>query len=284
MQLLEERGLHDLEDLAAIQGDLVSLPGREITGYLHALEPEDETARRALELVGAWDGSMRAESAAAAIYRVFRQELLERLFEDLDTIHLEYLQGRSLDQLLVPSSAFHFKGSSILLGHLQRLQPRAEANGYGRQVLRDAFESTVAYLGEAFGPDPGRWRWGALHQVPWRHPLGAASPLLERLLNLSRGPFPAGGDEDTPNQAGCNVWREFEATFALASYRQLFDVGEWDRSLFVLPPGQSGHPGSPHYADLLEPWRNVEYEPLLFSRAAIEQVVEERAELLPLSP
>jgi penicillin amidase len=58
-------------------------------------------------------------------------------------------------------------------------------------------------------------------------------------------------------------------------------VGEWDRALFVLPPGQSGHPGSAHYADLLELWREVEYAPLLFSREAIERVVEQTAELRP---
>jgi penicillin amidase len=281
MQLLEARKLHDLDDLAAIQGDVVSLPGREIASHLHGLEPEDETARRALEQLRGWDGSMTADSSAAAIYRVFRQELVERLFRDADTIHLEYLQGRSLDQVLVPTSAFHFKGSSILLGHLENLQPKAGADGRGREVLRDAFASTVAYLSEALGPDPARWRWGSLHQVPWRHPIGAASPVVDRLFQLSRGPFPIGGDEDTPNQAGCNLWREFEATFALASYRQLFDVGEWDRSLFVLPPGQSGHPGSRHYADLLDLWRDVEYAPLLFSRAVVDQAVEEQAELVP---
>jgi penicillin amidase len=49
----------------------------------------------------------------------------------------------------------------------------------------------------------------------------------------------------------------------------------------VLPPGQSGHPGSRHYADLLDLWRDVEYAPLLFSRAAVVQAVEEQAELVP---
>jgi penicillin amidase len=282
MELLQARKLHDLDDLAAIQGDLVSLPGREIAAHLRGLEVEGGTARRALELVLAWDGSMAAESSAAAIYRVFRQELVERLFEDVDTIHLEYLLGRSLDQVLVPTSAFHFKGSSILLGHLERLGAGNAANGQGRKILGDAFQSTIGYLAEALGPDPDQWRWGDLHQLPWRHAIGAAAPLVDRALNLSRGPFPVGGDEDTPNQAGCNVWRGFEASFALASYRQLFDVGDWDRARFVMPPGQSGHPGSRHYADLLELWRRVEYAPLLFSRTAVEEAVEQRAELRPV--
>ena len=100
-------------------------------------------------------------------------------------------------------------------------------------------------------------------------------------MNLSRGPYPTGGDEDTPNQTGVNVWRGFEASFSVASYRQLYDVGEWDRSQFVLPPGQSGHPGSPHYDDLLEPWLQGEYVPLLFSREAVDGAVEQTAMLCP---
>src|SRR5438105_1809797 len=139
MQLLQSRNLHDLDDLAAIQGDVVSLPAREIMAHLHGLELEDSTARRALELVLAWDGEMSVESPAAAIYRVFREELIDRLFEDIDQIHREYLHGRSLNEVLVPSSAFHFKASSILLGHLEKLHTgsaerarKVSANGHGQ--------------------------------------------------------------------------------------------------------------------------------------------------------
>jgi penicillin amidase len=117
--------------------------------------------------------------------------------------------------------------------------------------------------------------------VPWQHPVGSAAPILDHLLNLSRGPYPVGGDEDTPNQTAVNVWRGYEASFALASYRQLYDVGQWDHSLFVLPPGQSGHPGSPHYDDLLQPWLRGEYAPFLFSRDAVTAAVEQTAVLRP---
>ena len=281
MELLQARKIHDLEDLAAIQNDVVSLPGRETMRALDGLNVEGEVARQALELVRGWDGDMSADSAGATLYRVFRDELIDRLFEDVDAIHLEYLHGRSLDELLVPSSAFHDKGSSILLGHLQRLRSRTKSNGAGSDMLAEAFENTVAYLVQALGPDPAQWRWGRLHQVPWQHPVGSAAPVLDRLLNLSRGPYPVGGDEDTPNQTAINVWRGYEASFALASYRQLFDVGEWDRSLFVLPPGQSGHPGSPHYDDLLQPWLQGEYAPFLFSREAVAAAVEQTASLRP---
>jgi penicillin amidase len=39
-----------------------------------------------------------------------------------------------------------------------------------------------------------------------------------------------------------------------ASLRMLLTPGEWERSRFILPSGQSGHPPSPHYRDQLELW------------------------------
>ena len=53
-----------------------------------------------------------------------------------------------------------------------------------------------------------------------------------------------------------------------ATYRHLLDLADWDRGLATSAPGQSGQPGSPHYADLLPLWARGEYFPLVFSRAA----------------
>jgi penicillin amidase len=39
----------------------------------------------------------------------------------------------------------------------------------------------------------------------------------------------------------------------------------------MFPPGQSGHLGSPHYDDLIEPWLKGDYHPMLWTR---EQVIE----------
>ncbi len=40
------------------------------------------------------------------------------------------------------------------------------------------------------------------------------------------------------------------------------DTGDWDRSRGVLPTGQSGHPASRDYADMLNVWLNDEHHPL----------------------
>lgn len=51
----------------------------------------------------------------------------------------------------------------------------------------------------------------------------------------------------------------------------VIDVGNWDESLFINNPGQSGVPGSTHYANLRSSWRRGEYKPLLYSKAKVDE-------------
>jgi penicillin amidase len=131
-----------------------------------------------------------------------------------------------------------------------------------------AFDDALAEIRSHLGPDRARWSWGALHQVHFRHPLDAAFDLA---------PVARGGDSNTVNATG---GAGFQQQYG-ASYREVLDLADWDRSLAVNVPGQSGQPGSPYYGDLLPLWAEGRYFPLLYSRARVEQ---ETAHLLRLVP
>jgi penicillin amidase len=92
---------------------------------------------------------------------------------------------------------------------------------------------------------------------------------LDRVF--SRGPYPVGGDTDTPNQMAMLPHEPYEAKAWGPSYRQIIDLGDLSRSMAIIPPGQSGHLGNQHYDDLVEPWLKGEYHPMLWTR---EQVIE----------
>ena len=64
-----------------------------------------------------------------------------------------------------------------------------------------------------------------------------------------------------------------------ASYREIFDVADWDRSLVINTPGQSGQPGSPFYSNLVRDWADEKYFPLAFSRPAVEKATAHRLTL-----
>jgi acyl-homoserine lactone acylase PvdQ len=69
-----------------------------------------------------------------------------------------------------------------------------------------------------------------------------------------------------------------------ASFREIIDLADWDRSVATSTPGQSGQPGSPHYGDLLPLWAEGRYFPLVFSREAVEANTVNRLVLQPPPP
>ena len=69
----------------------------------------------------------------------------------------------------------------------------------------------------------------------------------------------------------------------VASMRMVLDVGDWDRSLYSLPCGQSGNPLSPHYDDLLPAWLEGTGVPIPWTGEAVEAATVETLLLKPAS-
>jgi penicillin amidase len=102
-------------------------------------------------------------------------------------------------------------------------------------------------------------RWGQQHTRAFRHPL---------LREFDLGPVERSGGAGTVEADG-------------ATYREILDVANWDRSQAVNVPGQSGQPGSPYYGSLLKMWADNEYFPLAFSRKAVTAAAAHRLVLRP---
>jgi penicillin amidase len=66
-----------------------------------------------------------------------------------------------------------------------------------------------------------------------------------------------------------------------ASFREILDLADWDRSVATNAPGQSGSPDSSHFADLARLWAAGEYFPLAFSGRAVAANTESVLTLLP---
>src|SRR4029077_857563 len=135
------------------------------------------------------------------------------------------------------------------------------------------------------GPDPSAWRLSELHQAHFKHMLavpvkaqhgesatvGVQTPAVETLKDqpsnrtaitavFNLPSVPRDGDAFTPIATGGPNYQQTTG----ASYRQIIDLSDWDRSVATSVPGQSGQPASPHYGDLLPLWAKGEYFPLLF--------------------
>jgi penicillin amidase len=66
-----------------------------------------------------------------------------------------------------------------------------------------------------------------------------------------------------------------------ASFSEILDVANWDRSAVANAPGQSGAPRSAHFSDLAKMWAAGEYFPLVFSDAAVQANMESTLTLEP---
>ena len=128
------------------------------------------------------------------------------------------------------------------------------------------------------GDDRGQWAWGELHHIRFEHALSTlVTPELADRLGTAR--FPVGGTGDTVGVAHYRT-TDFRVTSG-ASFRQVIDVADWDRSVTINVPGQSSDPDSPFYANLLEPWSKGQYFQMAYSRGAVEAIKADTVTLKP---
>lgn len=255
-----------IEDMENLQNDLVSLPARELQGLLKAAA--GSSPDRSTKLILDWDCRVTAGSGAAALYELWIAELREAISGKMVPPVAEKALGKlslrkTLQELSRPRPALFGK------------EPGAARNQMLLQALLAAEKKLVARL----GPDPRNWAWGDLHRVSFIHPLSEIVPGAAALFD--RGPIPRPGDNSTVDAT------YFPAVsfdqLSGASYREIFDLSDWDDAVAVNVPGQSGQPASPHYDDLLALWTSGRYFPLRFSKQAVDRETSDVLELKPSS-
>lgn len=147
------------------------------------------------------------------------------------------------------------------------------------RLVRTSFVEAVAELAVELGPDIGRWRWDARHQVVMQHELGQAVPMLSRWLN--RGPYPWGGGAATVGRANYRYAAPALVNHA-ATMRMVADMNPSGMEVAaVLCAGQSGNPLSRHYADQTAAWLAGELSPIA---ARPEDVTGPQLRLRPKQP
>jgi penicillin amidase len=95
------------------------------------------------------------------------------------------------------------------------------------------------------------------------------------------GPFPSTGYKEVINNIGFNYTEQggFQATMG-PSTRRVIDFSQIERSMGILPTGQSGNPFSPHYKDQALLYNKGAMRPMLLHK----QSIEEQSKILVLKP
>jgi penicillin amidase len=244
-----------MEDMEGLQSDVTSELARGLVSTLRATPGGEGDPYRKMML--AWDGQITRDSGAAALYEIWSAELQNALIEThVPAAARKLLRGME---------------TAELMEEFVRQPPNDARAG----LVSSNFAAAVEKMKALEGPDATKWAWGKLHVVRLRHGLDALLPA--RLVDPEVVERP--GDGHTVNATAYRAG-SYEQ-LAGASYREVMDLGDWDRSVAINTPGQSGQPGSKHYADLLPLWNEGRYFPLSYSKAAVGKVTQDILDLEP---
>lgn len=272
-----------IESSAAMQQDDLNEHALTMLGVLdEAMSaagtlPEWEALRR-------WDGRASADSRAALVFEIWarrhlRGHLAGEYFRSVGIAESE-LAGAIAAATRDESAGGDLRGDIELVRWIARTRC-ADVAGIVRDTLAAAIDEITSLLGAESTDAP--WVWGRLLHAEVRHPLLAGSLGVEAggVAGGVIGPHPRGGSGDTVGLAA------YDTSFRQATgstFRMVIDVGDWDASVAMNSPGQSGDPRSPHYDDLFPEWVGGTTFPLVYSDEAIGAHASQRITLLASRP
>jgi penicillin G amidase len=271
-QLAKAEGV-DLDASAALQNDRHSIAADMVlagvddaikTGRSHEGEA---SAVRSLEALQKWDHVVDSRPIVS-FYEVWEDALWRRAFIDEmeEPLFLKFYEWAGAEKPAGLYAIINDRNSKWWddITTIEKTETRDDIFLLAARDAEDRRESTR--------------NWDTVHGARFSHPLGnIAFPFR---WFFSRGPVPVEGDGTTVMRISWNRLDGFQA-WEHPSWRQIFQVGDWDLSRVSLPTGQSGHPMSPFYFDQNEMWRAGRYRTQLFTRNAVSAAAKHRLLLVP---
>jgi penicillin G amidase len=247
-ELLDKTPVQTPATSAAIQADTVSLMARRLLPLMLKGKPASALGHAAIERLARWDDNMARDRVAPLLFvawlREFNRQILAdklgRLFNDYWALHPDVIEN-----ILAKDPSWCDNTDT----------PEIETCA---QQLGAALDRATADLAKRYGDDMDDWLWGVAHPAGFPHPIWSRLPLVARFLALA---IPDGGGSDTVDN-GTMVVRRTADPFAAVhgpTMRMIVDLADPADAEFMVTPGQSGNILSPHYDDLLRPWRDVRY-------------------------
>jgi len=249
----------DVATFSAIQADVMSLAERDLAAAtLQALLRHnlatDSDLQDAVNALRSFDGKFTGDSHGAVFVTVLRRSAAARL--------VGYHMSPSVGEGYLESD----EGAAfVAVMRALRERPRGWVPGDDYEAfliasMRDAVAALQKH--RAYGDD-----WAAFGARIAEHPLAGFG------LGMWNGVrFPGYGDPYSPHVQG---------PVNSQSFRAVWDIGNWKAGGIVIPQGESGEPGSPHYRDGAEQWLQGDLVPLPFDDADVARAAQETLTLTP---
>jgi len=259
-RMIEDTPVIGIPDFQRIEGDDANPMQPVLVPLLRHLDLNDPRLEQAVALLETWDGQNTIDSSPAAVFNVFWRHLLLRTFaDDLPT---GWLPDGSRAIAVVTGLIARPDSPWWDDLHTPILEMRDD-------VLRSAMADAVDELEGTFGADPAGWSWGRLHTATFENETLGTSGIgpIEAIFN--RGPFPTAGGDSIVNATGWDAEKGYAVDW-IPSERMIVDLSDMANSLSIHSTGQSGHAFHPHYIDMADMWRLIEYHSMLWTRDQVE--------------
>ena len=269
----------DLDAMAALQNDKRSAAADLVLAGLDAAiktgrsRTGEASSADLLDQLAQWDRVVDARPVVS-LYQAFEDAVWRRtFFDEMD----EPLFSRFYEWAGAEKPAGLFAviddRQSRWFDDITTVEKRETRDDIFLLAIRDANEKLQAEWG-----GESQRGWDRVHAARFSHPLGGIAFPFRWFFD--RGPVPVEGDGTTVMRISWNRMTPFTA-WEHPSWRQIFDVGQWDDARVTLPAGQSGHPMSPFYFDQNDTWRRGQYRTQPFSRSAVQAASRHRLLLVP---
>ncbi|MCS5491655.1 penicillin acylase family protein [Algoriphagus limi] len=253
-EVLSQNKKFTVSEMGALQNDYLALPARRLIPFLKSLTWENERVDSLSQVLQAWDFVLSPNSIEAGVYVMW-----------------ERILRRNISELMIPDEVKPWMGSIQLTRVLEWMDnPEKMYNnnpiGNRDRLLAESFEQAIKTLEEKLGENPSKWQYG---QADYKHaqiihPLGlVVNKAWQAKLNTDI--LPRGGYSFTP---GANAYGDNNTSGA--SFRIVVDTGDWENTIGINTPGQSGNPESPFYKNLFPIWANDEFVGIPFSKEKIQ--------------
>jgi penicillin G amidase len=253
-------------DMVQLQNSDLSIPARSLVPLLRGIEMPDAATKEAASRLLHWDYVLDKDSVEAGIYEMWQRRVIA-----------------NVRALVIPQAALDFFPPMTppmvkIVSWMYAPDGRFGADPLaGRDaLLRKSLEEGVAELSRRFGPEMEKWTLGAYHYARIFSPMsGALGPDLQEKFDV--GHAPRGGDAFTVTATAGPGDNQVTG----GSFKIVADTADWDNSVGLNSPGQSGDVDSAHYRDLYALWARGKYFPVFYSRSKVESVAERVLVLRP---
>lgn len=271
-EMLRDKDGIDVPYCQSMQADARSVLARKVIALIRdhvAAATMDAVTKKAYDLVLAWDGDNRKDSAAASIYNTFYvrfayQILVDELGADLAAEYAaeRYISMERYIDMAEKGSAFFDDVKTPVTEGIADIATRA-------------FKESCVMLEKQFGKkDPAAWKWGEIHKIKFDHVLGS-SALFKPLVNY--GPIAFEGDGETNNRARFNeVAPPFIADLASAP-RIIVKFDPAPKAYMMLITGENEHFLSKHNTDMTDAYLRHEYFAMDEEKAAYRMIIRPAA-------